>query len=144
MNVKDRIAFFIYLLLGLTCIVIGIVDFSVPTIMPYHLEILGVDWVDLNSGVQILLRTFFIVSGTGFLVTGISALILLFIPFRRGDKWARFAIPIPLFLFNIFELVLGIRVNIKTGVSTPWPAAAAAMALLITAAILTLSPGREK
>lgn len=143
MNVKDKVAFSIYLLLGLTCVVVGLLDLSIPTIMPYHFEILKVGWVDLDSGVRMLLRTFFIMSAAGFLLTGASVLILLFIPFRRGDRWVRFALPVPLFTWNIFLLVLGLRTALRTGVSTPWPAAAAAMVLLLTAVLLTVIPGRD-
>lgn len=144
MSVKIRIAFYIYFVLCMVVVVIGIVDLSIPTIMPYHMEILGVDWGELDDGVRLLLRNFFIMSGASFLVSGITALIILFIPFRKGETWARFALPFPLFLFNIFELVLGIRVSLKTGVATPWPAGVVTMVMLLTAVLLTLLPAKGK
>jgi len=142
MGKRDRIAFGIYFLLALSSVAFGVVYLFCSTIMPYHRVAIGIPWEQLSSGLQALLQGLIKVAAAGFLVTGISFLALLIIPFRRGDLWAKWLIPILGSVWNIIALYATIMIAMKTPAVTPWPAAIAAMVLLIIAFIL--APGFGK
>ena len=142
MGKRDKIAFVIYFLLALASIAFGVVYLFCSTIMPYHRVAIGIPWEQLSTGFQALLQGLIKVAAAGFLVTGISSLALLFIPFRRGDLWAKWLIPVLGSVWNIIALYATIMIAMKTPAFTPWPATIAAMVLLIVAFIL--APGFGK
>lgn len=142
MGKRDKIAFGIYFLLALTSIAFGVVYLFCSTIMPYHRVAIGIPWEQLSTGMQAVLQGLIKVSAAGFLVTGISFVALLIIPFRRGDQWAKWLIPILGSVWNIIGIYVTIMIAMKTPAVTPWPAAIAAMVLLIVAFIL--APGLGK
>ncbi len=83
MSKRDKIAFVIYFVGSLSLIVFSIVYLSCSTIMPYHQEAIKIAWEELSTELQILLQAFIKMVAAGFFVTGLSALILLLIPFRK-------------------------------------------------------------
>jgi hypothetical protein len=93
-SVKTKISFTCYLLLAV--LVTGMAGFYVftPRILPYHEEVLGVTWEQLQPGYQLIFLSFFKIAGALCLASVLALLFLLFIPFRRGEAWARWAIPI--------------------------------------------------
>jgi len=142
MRKRDKIAFVIYLVGSLSLIAFSIVYLSCSTIMPYHQEAIKMNWEELSTGLQILLQALIKMVAAGFFVTGLSALILLFIPFRRGAQWAHWAIPLLGIVWNGFSLYVTGTVAMKTHASTPWPGAVIGTIFIIVAFIL--SPGFGK
>ena len=142
MSKRDKIAFVIYFVGSLSLIVFSIVYLSCSTIMPYHQEAIKVNWEELSTGLQILLQAFIKMVAAGFFVTGLSALILLLIPFRRGAQWAHWAIPLLGVVWNVFSLYATGTVAMKTHASTPWPGTVLCTFFIIVAFIL--SPGFGK
>ena len=112
------------------------------TIMPYQRVAIGIPWEQLGTGMQDALQGLIKVAAAGFLVTGISFIALLIIPFRRGDQWAKWLIPILGSVWNVIALYVTIMIAMKTPSVTPWAGAIAVMVLLIVAFIL--APGFGK
>lgn len=142
MSKRDKVAFVIYFVGSLSLIGFSVVYLSCSTIMPYHQEAIKMNWEELSSGLQILLQAFIKMVAAGFFVTGLSALILLLIPFRRGAQWAHWAIPLLGIVWNGFSLYVTATVAIKTYASTPWPGVVVVTIFIIIAFIL--SPGFGK
>ena len=142
MGTRDKIAFVIYFVGSLTLIAFGIVYLSCSTIMPYHQEAINMNWEELSTALQVLFQALIKVAAAGFFVTGLSTLILLLIPFRRGAQWAHWAIPLLGIVWNGFSLCVTATVAIKTHASTPWPAALVGIIFIIVA--FMLSPGFGK
>lgn len=59
-------------------------------------------------------------AGMAGLMTGLSIGILLFIPFRRGETWSRWAITALGLVSLAPALYYTLRLNLSTGASTPW------------------------
>lgn len=93
MNTKLNLAFACYVVAILIIGAISIIYLFTPQLLPYQEAAIGAKWSDLNSGLQTQFLSLMKVSGGGYLVTAIALSILLWIPFRRGENWARFAIP---------------------------------------------------
>jgi hypothetical protein len=119
MNKRDKIAFTIYLIICLIGFAFGIAYLVCQTVMPYHHQAIGIDWEDLGPGLQVMLVNFVNFAGAGFITGSLSCLIMLLIPFRRGELWAKWAIPLLLIVFNVFCLYVSATVAAETGASTP-------------------------
>ena len=144
MKTKVKIAFAIYLVGCLMLIGFGVAYLLCSTVMPYHQQAIGTNWEQLSKGMQVLLQALIKMASAGFLVMGINGLILLFIPFRRGERWAYWAIPIIAFLWNGFSLYVTAKVAIATGASTPWAASVIGLVMVAVAFILSVGTGEKQ
>lgn len=143
MKTKVKIAFAIYFIGCLTSIGFGVTYLLCSTVMPYHQEAIGTKWEELSTGLQVLLQALIKMASAGFLVLGIIGLIILFIPFRRGERWAYWAIPVPAYIWNGFSLYVTTKVAITTGASTPWLASLIALITVAIAFILSITSGEK-
>lgn len=92
MNTKTKIAFVCYLIPAIVLAVFGMVYLFSPTFMPYHQGAVGISWSDLEPPFKILILASLRGISAGQLATSLAIIILLFIPFKSGARWARWAI----------------------------------------------------
>ncbi len=92
MSLKKRIAFCLFSIVAIISLITAIRFFMSDTIMPYHQVAMGDTWDNFEPGVRVMTLNFMRAAGLGFLIVSISVFILLFIPFRKGEKWARHAL----------------------------------------------------
>ena len=78
-------------------------------------------------------------AGTGLLTGLLSILIMILIPFRRGELWAKWAIPLLLIVFNVFCLYFSATVAAETGASTQWPLSIVTIIVVLAAYIISSS-----
>ena len=112
--------------------------------MPYHHQAIGVDWEDLGPGLQVMLVNFVNFAGAGFISGSLSCLIMLLIPFRRGELWAKRAVPLILMVFNGFCLYVSVTVAAKTDASTPWPLSIAVIIVILAGYIISSGVQKNK
>lgn len=143
MSTKKKIAFVIYLLTGLTSIAYAVAYLLCPTIMPYHKEAIGIEWADVPVGIQLLLQALVKVAGAGFLVMGLAVLIISLIPFRRGENWTLWTIPLLVGGWTVPTVYAAYRVSMNTEISTPWWSGAVIMVLVLLALILSVGTQKE-
>src|SRR5262245_57319253 len=72
----------------------GLLYVTTPRFMPYHADALSVTWEALPPNYQGFLIGVIKAMGAGSIGVSLSLIVLLLIPFRRGDAWARWAIPL--------------------------------------------------
>jgi len=142
MNKRDKIAFTIYVAVCLLGLAFGIAYLGCSTVMPYHHQAIGVNWEDLGPGLQVMLQNFVNFAGAGFITGSLSCLIMLIIPFRRGELWAKRAVPLVLMIFNGFCLYVSATVAAKTDASPPWQLSI--VVIIVILAAYTISSGIEK
>lgn len=143
MSTKKKIAFAIYLLIGLLSIAMGVRYLICPTIMPYHKQAIGIEWQDIPAPMQVLLQSLVNVVAGGFLVTGVAVLVLLMIPFRRGEKWTLWLIPLLVLIWTGLSAHSSVTVAMRTQASPPWWVAAVTIALMFVAVVLSLGSETE-
>lgn len=141
-SARNKMAFVIYLVNALALLAFGVVYLSCSTILPYHRQAMNMNWEELNTGLQVLFQAFMKMVASSFLLAGLSMLILLFIPFKKGAPWAHWAIPLLGLVSTGFALYVSATVTIKTHALTPWPVALTGIILIVAAFLL--SPGRDK
>lgn len=87
-----KLSFWLYALATLASIFVGLLYATRPQVMPYHLEALETSWDGIEPSYQVLLKA--LLNGGGFygLANGLFMLVLLLIPFRKGEAWAGYSI----------------------------------------------------
>jgi len=111
--------------------------------MPYHAEAIAPDWLALSPEMQTLFMALLDVAGAGWAVVGLLVVILVLVPFREGQTWVRWAIPMALVLLYIPILLATLSVLANTPATPPWYGNA--IALLATLAGFALDrPWRRR
>ena len=103
-HIKNKIAFGCYGVVILIVALIGLRFLFASKIMLYHSVTMGTCWENITPGMQIMSLNFMKAAGTGFISTAIAASFLLFIPFKDGNLWSKWAIPMT--LLNQLVLIL--------------------------------------
>jgi hypothetical protein len=120
MNKKTKIGFVFYSLYVLGSAVFGLIYLFTPQFMPYHEVAVGMPWSDVAPPLQILLLALIKGVGTGLICYSLLLGILLFIPFRRGENWARWTILLIGLLGSLLTLYVMSTVMLSTPASPPW------------------------
>jgi hypothetical protein len=99
---------------------VGVHYLASDTLMPYHLQVLDVPWNTLTPHTQMLFLT--LMKGTGLvgLLAGVSLAVLLAVPFRRREPWARYAVLLVGAMALVPTLIGAVRLRMATGVSAEW------------------------
>ncbi|WP_070962956.1 hypothetical protein [Vibrio sonorensis] len=92
MNTFHKTSFVLFSIIALLMIATGATYLTAPTIMPYHLAAMETTWQGLSQGMQNMSVNFMKSVSAGFLSSGLAVLILLAVPFRKGETWSVFAI----------------------------------------------------
>jgi hypothetical protein len=93
MKTKTKLSLACYTLGILIVASVAVVYLFTPQLLPYQEAAIGASWSELNEGLQVQFLSLLKVCGGGYLFTAISLAVLLWIPFRNGEQWARWAIP---------------------------------------------------
>lgn len=137
MNTKIKVAFACYLLIALVSVIGGLYYFFAPELMPYHQEVIGMDWEEVDPQFQLMFLALLHGGGLGMFTSGLALIILLTIPFRKGEVWTRWAIPVIILPSNIFLLYTTLNLKLTMQASTPWQLFAAVLLLTVVGLILS-------
>lgn len=137
MNGKYKTAFVFNLAAIAIIAAIALVYLFAPSLLPYQEVAIGTSWTELSTGLQTQFLSLLKVSGGGYLATAAGLLVLLWIPFRRREAWARWAIPaigIPAILMVNYA---GLTIIQNTPARPPLIAGPVVIVLLILGFILS-------
>lgn len=143
MKFREKLATFLYGLVALTNLVMGGLYLSRQHFMPYHSRAVGVGWDQLLAGERELILALMRLGGAGFLAVGVAIAVLLMFPFRRGEPWARWALPAVGLLFWALVFVVTVLISVNSPAAAPWPWSGLTVIVLIVAAALSLRPGER-
>jgi len=107
--------------LAISPMLIGGMVYSIrDSYMPYHAAATTYQWHELEPGIQVLFRAMFNGAGSLMLLTALTLILLLSIPFRQNQRWSLWAIP----LIGIGAMLTTIRgavlVDLNTAANPPW------------------------
>ena len=115
-----KTSFYLYQLIILCFYIAGFVYLTRQSFMPYHSEILGLPWPQLDASLQVLILAGIHGFG-GFLVCIASALMfLLYIPFKTQQFWAKIAVALITFLTLAVLIGVVVSVKIQTAAHPPF------------------------
>jgi len=135
-----KITFSCYLLGFLLLFALALTYLFRSEFMPYHAVAVGQSWAEVDPSFQILITALMKVTGGGWLATAFAVGILLFIPFRKGMRWAYWAIPVIGLSTSLTSLYATIYVARNTPASPPWIAAALGTILLVIGFLFSVIP----
>jgi hypothetical protein len=133
-----KVAFGCYLVVALLAIAFGVRYVLRREFLPYQRAAVGSRWEELPSGLQVLLLATLRVSGGGFLATGLAVLILLAVPYRAGELWARWAIPVVGLAAALPAMRGAYLLRTRTPARPPW-ASVIAVVLLVLGALVSIA-----
>ena len=144
MKARHKIGFAIYLVVAIMTIAWGFVYFSSHEMMPYHKQAIGKTWAELERGIQVIILALMQAAGAGLLTTGFLLLILLFIPFRRGERWVNWAIFLAGIVYSGLAFYVTFEVHVTTNASTPYYLVLLFMALFLLGFLFSVGLEKEK
>jgi hypothetical protein len=131
-------AFICYLVAAIGSIGFGLVYLARSTFMPYHRDAISTPWEKLEKPYQALFLGLIKVAGGGFMVSGLSVVFMASFPFRAGEEWARFAIPIVGLSMAFPALFATVHVRRHTPASPPVATTLITIALLLVGFALSM------
>lgn len=136
MSTTYKASFACYLLTALVLAGFGARYFLAAELTPYHAEALGQPLAAMSLHQQVTFVTLYRAVGTGMLSTAVALGFLLFIPFRRRERWSRWAMTAVGLCFAGLSIYFTLAFKAATGIDAPWPAAVASAALIVVAHVL--------
>lgn len=138
MTTKRKIAFALYLIAVILSAVFASLYLFRSEFMPYHSVAVSMTWEEVSNPFQVLTLALMRVSGGGWLAATISMAFLLFIPFRKGERWANWAFALVGLSSAVPTLIATFMVKFGSPANPPWVAAAGAIVILLIGFVLGL------
>ncbi len=107
MSLGRNIAFGLYLVTVLFCLVCGLIYLFRKEFLPYHADVVATSWNKIDARFQALTIALLRASGGGLFCYAVAMSFILFIPFRNGEAWANWAL-----------LTIGLAESIPTLIAT--------------------------
>ena len=121
----------------------GVLYVTTSEFMPYHSDALAVQWEDLAPNYQGFILGAIKGMGAGSIAVSMSIAIMLVIPFRRGEVWARMAVTAVGAVFTLLTAYAAFTIDQTTPASPPWRATLGLTALYLAGCALSIA-GRSR
>ena len=138
MITRLKLAFFCYSLAIVGLAAVGLLYFFRSEFMPYHAQAAGKTWPELDAGLRWLLLAYLKFMSGAWLAVSLAIGIMLIVPFRRGESWARLAIPLVGLVAYGTALYGTLLVTFNTSASPPWLVSALGVALIMAGVIFSI------
>lgn len=144
MTGRDRIAMGVLLVPTIGLLGQGILYLTTAEFMPYHAVALGVSWKELPENYQGFVLGVIKGMGAGSVAVSLALLMLLWVPVRRGDRWARWAAPVIGIVFTALIAYAALTIDRLTPADTPWRETLFLTAAFLAGGVVLLWPLRGK
>lgn len=134
-----KISFSCYLITAIVSIVFGIIYLTRPKFMPYHALALEKEWTELDIKTQTLILALMRVAGGGFLATGMTVILLMYLYIKTTEEWIIFIIPTIVFVTLLPSLYATLIVKNRTPGLPPVNLNLLLIGLMLTGFILSLN-----
>jgi hypothetical protein len=129
----------LYLFVAVMTAGMGITFITAVEYFPYHQQISGIDWPQVQPGLKFVYLAVFKVCGAGAITVSLSMFLMIIFPFIKYDhRWSFYAIPTCGLVFWSITLATTLYVYITTDAATPWIASLSCVGATILAFIISL------
>lgn len=144
MSTSARIALLVYALPTIGLLGQGLLYVTTPTFMPYHADALATTWDQLPANYQGFVIGTIKGMGAGSIAVTMALFILLAIPFRRGERWAYWAVPLIGMVFTALTAYAAYTIDVRTPASPPWRLTLGLTATYLAGAVVsTIAPRKS-
>ena len=144
MSWKDTIAVLLYALPTVGLFLQGLLYLTTPVFMPYHADALATPWDDLPPHHQGFVLGVIKGMGAGSVGVTLALAVLLIVPFRRGDRWARWAVPLVGGVFTALTAYAAYTIDTRTPADTPWRQTLGLTAMYLAGAVVSYRPTKPQ
>ena len=144
LNPKMIIVYLAYLLTSPVLLIFGFKYLFATEFMPYHSTAIGMPWTEVEPGFQYVILALMKVVGGSFIALAIALLMILVVPFRKGERWSFYAVPIMGIFCAGASLYATLFIKLQTGAGTPWLAAGIPVVIYVAGIVLTYKDIRKK
>jgi hypothetical protein len=138
-----KVPFVLLFLAALLAMFFGVRYLTTTEFMPYHAVVAGKSWAQLEPGVQTIVLGMLTIIGGGF-ISFACAVLWLFVPLRRGEAWARWAVLTVTAASIVPTLYVTIMLRrFAPQADTPVGPAALVLALMLVGVGLTFLPALQ-
>jgi hypothetical protein len=103
----------------------------------YHAVASGIEWKNVEPGLQTVLLAVFRVCGAGWLTVAVALLLLLVFPFgKRDEGWSYVAIPLLSLIFWGITFATTMHVATTTPATPPWEGSLICIGVTLLSALL--------
>jgi len=103
---------------------------------PYHAAASGLEWADLEPGLQTVVLAVFRICGAGWLTVSVALAVLIVFPFGRQDEgWSYYAIPLLSLIFWGITFATTMQVAMTTPATPPWRGSLFCIAITLLSAL---------
>jgi hypothetical protein len=138
MSTRMKIAFGCHLLATLIVAAFGVTYLFRSEFMPYHSVAVGMHWTEVGPSFQVLILALMKAVGGTCLAVVVLELILLFVPFRQGIVWVRWAIPAGGLVLSAGALYAMLYVGLNTPATPPWIAPVGGALLMVVGLLISI------
>jgi hypothetical protein len=142
MTRRTVVTIVIYALPTIGLLLQGLLYLTTSTFMPYHAEALATTWEELPPNYQGFLLGVIRAMGAGSFTVALVLLILLAIPFRNGDRWACWTVPLIGVVFTLLIAYAAYTIDVLTPAATPWRSTCGLTMLYLLGGIISNWPKR--
>ena len=139
MSIRMKASFWSYLIASLLVATFGSIYLIRSQFMPYHADAVGMKWEEVPLAFQILILALMKTLGGSMLATVLALVAMLLIPFRKGERWVKYVIPVVSLVYAIPALYVTLYVRASTPGEPPWIAVGVGIVLVIVGFVLSLT-----
>ena len=143
MNRRDLASFVAHGIPTVGLLLQGLLYVTTTRFMPYHAEALGVAWEALPANYQGFLLGVIKAMAAGSIGVTLALIIMLVGPFRQGEAWARWAVPLVGTTFTVLTAYAAYTIDVRTPASPPWRLTCVLAALYLIGAALSYWPSHR-
>ena len=111
--------------------------------LPYHVVAVGMPWADVPPAFQVLVLTLYKLIGAAWIVVALALLVLLFVPFKQGARWARLAIPALVLVQGAGVMHAMAYITARSPANPPWKFTIAVMVLTLAGYLFSRDGNRD-
>jgi hypothetical protein len=130
-----------YVLSAIPLAVFGAIYLTRSEFMPYHAAAVGQSWGAVAPAFQVLLLALMKTVGGAFLALAVAVVTIALKPFREGQPWATWVLPLILLLAAGGSLVATLSVAQNTPAKPPTGVVIATVAVVVASFLLSLRKG---
>jgi hypothetical protein len=120
MTPRIRFAFWTFLLLLVAGAAWGVGFLLRTEFSSYHGAAAGVPWAAVPPNFQVVILALTRLAGGPWVATALAILVLLLVPFRRGARWALWAVPLLMLAQYVAPMPAMAHLSMHSAATPPW------------------------
>jgi uncharacterized protein involved in cysteine biosynthesis len=122
---------------ALVMLIMASVFLTATEFFPYHAAASGLEWKDVEPGLQTVLLAVFRICGAGWLTVAVALVLLIVFPFGGRDEiWSYFAIPLLSLIFWGITFGTTLYIAMTTPATPPWTGSLVCIGVTLLSALL--------